>query len=138
MNRNFDPFAPQQIVSKPVQQKQRSFKVDPLDYKPLRVGIRKEQKVIVVEYTLRSTGKRYLHNIKTDKYADPIAFGISVSHSNSFRQALDKEIARMVDSIYSEHCEYLPPERIDRNSIEGLMSQILTFTQTKPENDHAK
>ena len=47
----------------------------------MRVGIRKEKKVIVVEYTLRSNGRRFLHNIKTEKYADPMAFGISVSHS---------------------------------------------------------
>ena len=42
--------------------------------------------------------------------------------------SLDKEIIRMVNTIYAEHCEYLPPERIDRGSIEGLVSQILSFT----------
>jgi hypothetical protein len=37
---------------------------------------------------LRSSGKRFLHNIKIDKYSDQMAFGISVSHSNSFHEAL--------------------------------------------------
>ena len=62
----------------------RNFKVDPFDYRPIRVGLRQEQKTIVIDYQLKSTGKRYLHNIKLNKYTDPVAFGISVSRSGSF------------------------------------------------------
>lgn len=73
--------------------RRRSFKVNHLDYKLLRVGIRSEKKVIVVEYTLKSVlAKRYHHNIKVYKYTDPMAFGISVSRSGSFKEALQHEI----------------------------------------------
>ena len=63
----------------------RTFKVDPEDYKPTRLGIRIHKKVIVVEYFLRSSNKRFLHNIKMARYSDPMAFGISVSRSGSFK-----------------------------------------------------
>ena len=96
--------------------------MDPQDYRPIRVGIRAEKKVIVIEYRLKSQGqKRYLHNIKAYKYQDPMAFGISVSRSGSFKEALQNEIVRTVDQIYGEHCEYLPPEKIERYQIEELV-----------------
>ena len=66
----------------------RTFKVNPYDYKPLRVGVRYLYKAIVIDYELKSRGKRYLHNIKVGKYSDPMAFGISVSRSGSFADAL--------------------------------------------------
>ena len=59
-------------------------------------------------------GKRYLHNIKVGKYSDPMAFGISVSRSGSFAEALHVEVNRIVDRIYADHCEYLPPEKVQR------------------------
>ena len=90
----------------------RTFKVDPFDYNPTRVGIRYIYKAIVIDYDLKSSGKRYLHNIKVGKYTDPMAFGISVSRSGSFAEALKAEVSRIVDKIYADHCEYLPPERI--------------------------
>lgn len=69
--------------------RRRTFRVDPADYRPIRVGIRCEQKVIVIEYRLKSQqGKRFHHNIKMYRYSDPMAFGISVSRSGSFREAL--------------------------------------------------
>jgi hypothetical protein len=74
------------------------FRVDPQDYRPTRVGIRCEKKVIVIEYRLKSQDtKRFLHNIKVYRYSDPMAFGISVSRSGSFKEALQNEIARTVD-----------------------------------------
>ena len=36
-----------------------------------------------------------------------------------------------MDRIYADHCEYLPPEKIERIQIEDLTNQILTFNQTK-------
>ena len=93
----------------------RTFKVDPFDYEPRRVGLRHAYKAIVIDYSLKSTGKRYLHNIKAGRYSDPMAFGISVSRSGSFADALKAEISRIVDRIYADHCEYLPPERIERH-----------------------
>ena len=66
----------------------------------------------MIDYELKSSGKRYLHNIKVGKYTDPMAFGISVSRSGSFAEALKAEVCRIVDRIYADHCEYLPPERI--------------------------
>ena len=106
----------------PLSNKKRTFRVDPLDYKPVRVGIKCEQKVIVVEYRLKSQGqKRFHHNIKVYKYSDPMAFGISVSRSGSFREALLQEIVKTTDMIYGDHCEYLPPERIERLAIEDLV-----------------
>jgi len=62
--------------------------VDPFDYRPIRVGIRYVYKAIVIDYELKSRGKRFLHNIKVGKYSDPMAFGISVSRSGSFAEAL--------------------------------------------------
>jgi len=80
---------------------------------------------------LKSSGRRFLHNIKVGKYSDPMAFGISVSRSGSFKEALDLEIERIVDKIYGEHCEYLPPEKIERGQIENLVSQIMVFGSNK-------
>ena len=85
--------------------------------------------MIVIEYRLKSTEqKRYLHNIKVYKYQDPMAFGISVSRSGSFKEALSNEIIRTVDQIYGEHCEYLPPEKIERALIVDLVRQIMSYT----------
>ena len=91
---------------------QRNFSIDPFDYKPTRVGLKQRNKAIVIEYYLQSNGKRFLHNIKVGKYTDPMAFGISVSRSGSFQEALGKEISNITDTIYANHCEYLPPEKI--------------------------
>jgi hypothetical protein len=60
-----------------------------------------------------------------------MAFGISVSRSGSFKEALNSEIHKTVDAIYGEHCEYLPPEKIERKSIEDLVRQIMSYTQNK-------
>lgn len=60
-----------------------------------------------------------------------MAFGISVSRSGSFKEALNSEIQKTVDAIYGEHCEYLPPEKIERRSIEDLVRQIMSYTQNK-------
>ena len=79
-------------------------------------------KAIVIDYELKSTRKRYLHNIKVGKYTDPMAFGISVSRSGSFAEALKNEVSRIVDCIYGAHVEYLPPERIQRAQIEELVN----------------
>ena len=57
-----------------------------------------------------------------------MAFGISVSRSGSFREALHMEISKTVDLIYGDHCEYLPPEKIDRKSIEELVRQIMSYS----------
>ena len=95
------------------------------------MGIRYIYKAIVIDYELKSSGKRYLHNIKVGKYTDPMAFGISVSRSGSFAEALKAEVSRIVDRIYADHCEYLPPEHIQRIQIEGLVNDILVFNQTK-------
>ena len=62
-----------------------------------------------------------------------MAFGISVSRSGSFADALKAEISRIVDRIYADHCEYLPPERIERHQIEDLVHQILVFNQQKKQ-----
>ena len=67
----------------------RTFSVDPENYKPKRVGIKRDKKVIVIEFCLRSTGQRFLHYIKVYRYTDPKAFGISGSRSGSFKAALD-------------------------------------------------
>lgn len=93
-----------------------------MEYNLFRVGIRLEKKVIVVEYALKTNmAKKYHHNIKVYKYTDPMAFGISVSRSGSFKEALQHEIQKIVDLIYGDHCEYLPPEKIDRNAVEDLV-----------------
>ena len=85
----------------------------------------------MIEYELRSSGKRFYHNIKIGKYTDPKAFGISVSHSGSFRDALTNEIDRIVDMIYANHVEYLPPERIPRTDIVNLVSMVMDFNQKR-------
>ena len=95
------------------------------------MGIRYFYKAIVIDYELKSTSKRYLHNVKVGKYTDPMAFGISVSRSGSFAEALKAEVSRIVDRIYADHCEYLLPEHIQRVQIEGLVNDILVFNQTK-------
>ena len=105
--------------------------VDPMDYSPRRVGIRQAYKAIVIDYMLKSNGKRYLHNIKIGKYCDAMAFGISVSRSGSFQEALTVEVSRITDRVYADHCEYLPPEKIERAQIEDLVNQILVFNQSK-------
>jgi len=47
----------------------------------------------VIEYRLKSNQyKKMHHNIKVYKYTDPIAFGVSVSRSGSFKEALQQEI----------------------------------------------
>lgn len=110
----------------------RNFiKIDPFDYVPIRVGLRYIYKAIVIDYQLKSSGKRYLHNIKVGKYSDPKAFGVSVSRSGTFAEALNAEVSRVVDEIYGDHYEYLPPERIQRVQIEGLVNDLLVFNQTK-------
>lgn len=85
----------------------------------------------MIDYELKSSGKRCLHNIKVGKYTDPMAFGISVSRSGSFAEALQAEISRIVDRVYAEHCEYLPPEKVERFQVEELVNSILVFQQTK-------
>ena len=107
------------------------FAIDPYDYKPTRLGLRQQHKAIVIEYSLKSSGKRYLHNIKVGKYTDPMSFGISVSRSGSFAEALTKEIESVVDKIYADHCEYLPPEKITRAQVESLVNEIMVYNQSK-------
>lgn len=104
-----------------------------MNYRPLRVGIRQAYKAIIIDYELKSTGKRYLHNVKVGKYCDAKAFGISVSRSGSFAEALKNEVSRIVDCIYTDHCEFLPPEKIERIQIEDLVNQIMVFNQTKKQ-----
>ena len=58
-----------------------------------------------------------------------MSFGISVSKSGSFAEALEGEVERVTDRVYGDHCEYLPPEKISRTQIEGLVSEILTFSR---------
>ena len=58
-----------------------------------------------------------------------MAFGISVSRSGSFKEALQQEVSKVVDLIYGDHCEYLPPEKIERHAVEDLVKTILTFSQ---------
>ena len=105
----------------------RTFRIDTANYRPLRVGLRQAYKAIIVDYELKSSGKRYLHNIKVGKYCDAKAFGISVSRSGSFAEALNQEVSRITDCIYADHCEYLPPEKIERVQIEDLVNQIMIF-----------
>ena len=57
-----------------------------------------------------------------------MAFGISVSRSGSFKEALNQEIQRATDLIYGDHCEYLPPERIERVAGDDLVKQIMSYT----------
>lgn len=116
---------------------QQHFKVDPFDYVPTRFGLRQNYRAIVVEYTLKSRmGARFLHNIKVGRYVDPMSFGISVSKSGSFAEALEGEVERVTDRVYGDHCEYLPPEKISRVQIEGLVSEILTFSRSSSRNNH--
>ena len=110
---------------------QRTFSVDPFDYRRNRVGLKIRHKAIVIEYHLKSNGKRFLHNIKVGKYQDAMAFGISVSRSGSFQEALGKEVEHITDKIYANHCEYLPPEKIERQQIENLVQQILVYNQSR-------
>ena len=107
------------------------FAIDLYDYKPTRLGLRQQFKAIVIEYNLKSTGKRYLHNIKVGKYTDPMSFGISVSRSGSFQEALSREVDNVVDKIYADHCEYLPPEKITRAQVESLVNDIMVYNQSK-------
>jgi hypothetical protein len=82
----------------------------------------------VVEYQIPSdSAKRWHHFIKIKKYCDIAQFGISVSRSGSFQDALRQEILRIVDLVYAEHCEYLPPEKITRLQVEELVRQILVL-----------
>lgn len=54
-----------------------------------RVGLRYRQKVIVVEYRMRSNpDRRFHHNIKIARYCDSKVSGMSISRSNSFREAI--------------------------------------------------
>lgn len=110
----------------------RAFKVDPFDYQPLRVGIKQVHQAIAIEYTLSSKQgpegpRRWHHFIKIKKYTDIAQFGISMSRSGSFQDALKQEIERITDQVYSDHCEYLPPEKIQRGQIEDLVRQILVL-----------
>lgn len=89
--------------------------IDPEDYKPKRVGLRQKKKAIVIEYIKRSTQEKFIHNIKVYRYTDAKTFGISVSRSGSFKAALAKEVEKIVDSIYGDHCEFLPPEKVTRD-----------------------
>ena len=56
-----------------------------------------------------------------------MAFGISVSRSGSFQDALVHEIQRLTDQVYAHHCEYLPPEKIERSQVEELIKQIMVY-----------
>ena len=117
--------------SRQIKSNQRNFRIDPFDYKPTRVGLKQRHKAIVIEYFLKSNGKRFLHNIKVGKYSDPMSFGISVSRSGSFQEALGKEIENITDKVYANHCEYLPPEKIERQQVENLVHQLLVYNQSK-------
>lgn len=80
----------------------RAFKVDPYDYDPIRAGIKQAHQAIVIEYCLKSATtdagpRRWHHFIKIKKYTDIAQFGISVSRSGSFQDALKTEITRIVD-----------------------------------------
>ena len=110
--------------------------INPDDYKPRRVGLRAQKKAIVIDYEKRSTRERFFHNIKVYRYTDPKAFGVSVSRSGSFKAALGHEIEKIVDSIYGDHCEFLPPEKIRRDQIEDLVKQILSYGQSKKYQEH--
>ena len=102
--------------------------MDPFDYKPLRVGLKQKYQAIVIEYTLGSDGeRRWRHHVKIKKYTDTASFGISVSRSGSFQDALKNEITRIVDLLYADHCEYFPPEKISRTQVEDLVRQILVL-----------
>ena len=55
------------------------------DYEPLKLGIKSEQMLIVVEFQTPSNLKRFQHFIKVKKYlsADAMKMSMSVSKSNS-------------------------------------------------------
>jgi hypothetical protein len=58
-----------------------------------------------------------------------MAFGMSVSRSNSFRDALLQEIDKIVDRIYSDHEIYLPSDKLKRTQIVQLVQQLLSYSQ---------
>ena len=55
------------------------------DYEPLKLGIKQEQMLIVIEFQTPSNVKRYHHFIKVKKYLsnDAMRLSMSVSKSNS-------------------------------------------------------
>lgn len=46
----------------------KTNKIDWNDYKPLRLGIKPQEKLIVLEYSVPSKGKRYYHYIRLSRY----------------------------------------------------------------------
>ena len=88
----------------------------------------------MIEYSLKTGPGRFHHNIKVYKYIDHSKFGVSVSRSGTFKEALQQEIISIVDAIYGDHYEYLPSEKIERNSVEELVRQIMTYSTTKKQD----
>ena len=60
------------------------------DFEPIRLGVKQESMLIVMEYQVPSTYKRYQHFIQVERYltAQSMQISISRSQSGSFKDQL--------------------------------------------------
>ena len=57
----------------------KQISLHPSDYQPKRLGIKKSEKVIVLEYLIQSSNKKYHHYIKLAKYNPDIDVSQSIT-----------------------------------------------------------
>lgn len=83
------------------------------DYQPRRLGIKIPERMIVLEYLIPSTGKRFHHYMKLAKY-----------HQNIELQPLqDFEVQKVVTEVIKEHQDYFQTY-ITSEQIKQLVTKI--------------
>lgn len=99
INNSGDAFAQYQIEH--VESTSKKMTIDfQNDYEPLKLGVKQEQMLIVIEFQTPSNLKRFQHFIKVKKYlsSDAMRMSMSISKSNSgsFKEQLKAEVRRVV------------------------------------------
>lgn len=88
------------------------------DYHPLRLGVKIEKRLLVIEYQTPSNKRIFQHYIQIDKYVDSGSLAMSISKSNSasgsMKEQMKAEVKKVVDQIYRDsfHKDYVSHDTI--------------------------
>ena len=85
------------------------------DYVPLRLGLKPEKLLIVLEFETPSNRKKFQHFINVSKYMNA-NMTLTKSNSGSFKDLLRGEVRKITEAIYqdSKHRGYLTHPIINR------------------------
>lgn len=97
------------------------------DYEPLRLGLKPQKMLIVLEFQTPSNNKKFQHFINVSKYINA-NMTLTKSNSGSFKELLRAEVRKVTEAIYqdSKHKGYLDHPILSREMhIQKLVRQLL-------------